>query len=199
MGTIHLDYCKLETIDQEFRHKLFCGFGNSNRLRLFLRFINIFFFVVVFLDDFVSSSFVVFSFLLVYSSPCLIRSLPSIRWTDVEWHFVLLREDDGCRRRSMKEPLHTRRSVLGMFIDSLLSPCLSHLSLSLCLCVCTFHFRPLSTTWEEMLWQTQLHRPCMLNWAPPFHRILFSHTHTTGHTQTVKVTCVWLLSFDRRE
>lgn len=37
----------------------------------------------------------------------------------------------------MKETLHTRRSVLGMFIDLLLSPCLS-LSLFSLVCLCVY-------------------------------------------------------------
>ncbi len=195
MGTIHLDYCKLETIDREFRHKLFCGFGNSNRLRLFLRFINIFFFVL--LDDFVSSSFVVFSFSFslffsLFDSFAAKHPLNGCRVTFCS--FKRMTDADGDRWKSLFTL--DAQSLVCLLIRFCLHASLISLSLSVCARSISVRFQ----RWEEMLWQTQLHRPCMLNWAPPFHRILFSHTHThTTHTDGKGHLCLTFIFWQERE
>jgi hypothetical protein len=197
MGTIHLDYCKLETIDREFRHKLFCGFGNSNRLRLFLRFINIFFFVL--LDDFVSSSFVVFSFSFslffsLFDSFAAKHPLNGCRVTFCS--FKRMTDADGDRWKSLFTL--DAQSLVCLLIRFCLHASLISLSLSVCVCV-----RSISVRFQQHERKCYdrpnfIDRVCLIGRHPFTESCSPTHTHTR-HTQTVKVTCVWLLSFDRRE
>jgi hypothetical protein len=90
------------------------------------------------------------------------------------------------------------QSLVCLLIRFCLHASLISLSLSVCVCV-----RSISVRFQQHERKCYdrpnfIDRVCLIGRHPFTESCSPTHTHTR-HTQTVKVTCVWLLSFDRRE